>query len=43
MSCGVPGQDVCHEALIKAADTALYQAKHAGRDRAAAEPMLPRA
>ena len=42
VSCGVPNQDISHHALVKAADIALYQAKHAGRDRAAVEPMLPR-
>jgi diguanylate cyclase (GGDEF)-like protein len=40
VSSGVPEPGVSHDALVKAADTALYQAKHAGRDRAATEPML---
>lgn len=42
VSCGMPNQDISHHALVKAADIALYQAKHAGRDRTAMELMLPR-
>ena len=40
VSSVIPHPDVSHDALVKMADTALYQAKHAGRDRAVVAAML---
>jgi diguanylate cyclase (GGDEF)-like protein/PAS domain S-box-containing protein len=40
VACAVPSQGSDHEALVKSADIALYQAKHAGRDRVALAPLL---
>jgi len=40
VACAVPSQGSDHEALVKSADIALYQAKHAGRDRVALAPHM---
>lgn len=42
VACGVPEQGVDRDALVKAADTALYRAKHEGRDRAAVQSVVVR-
>lgn len=39
LSWGIPEREQTHHTLVKAADIALYRAKHEGRDRVAVESM----